>query len=154
MHVNAAVADARRDEAIELTRAVRRRMNQLRAQRADITSRRADILAQRAGLMRQMAKLRQAVQSQHLAGIANLRHLDRARQMAALDVSFVWLRYVELGGNASFTRVQKALEGFGLVTVSDFNLLALAINESFAEMGLGHPLDYMAVRRVASTSEP
>ena len=70
--------------------------------------------------------------------------LERARQDLDLTVSELWLRYFELGGMSTHLELDAVLHGALIATVHDRNVIAVALNERFAELGGDHPLPYSA----------
>jgi hypothetical protein len=68
--------------------------------------------------------------------------LEQARRDAGLSIHDLWFRYFALGGMSAALEVEAIL--FDALVASDHNrdLLAVALNERFAELGLGYPLPY------------
>ena len=68
--------------------------------------------------------------------------LEQARR--ELDLSFpdLWMRYFTLGGMSTEMEVEAILFGFLVGTVHDRDVLAVALNERFAELGRDHPVPY------------
>jgi hypothetical protein len=77
--------------------------------------------------------------------------LECGRQMAGLSYANLWLAYFSLGGNLTPSELMSALRDSTLLPHWDLDLLALALNESFAESGLGRPLEYWRGRSDASS---
>lgn len=67
--------------------------------------------------------------------------LDTARQMASLDLSQFWLDYVALGGNCSPAELAALLSDEQPMRQIDYEILAAALNERFAEAGFGYPVE-------------
>jgi len=68
--------------------------------------------------------------------------LDVARREVDLSHGDLWFRYFELGGMRSALEVEAFLYGALVATAHDLDLLAVALNERFAELGGDHPLPY------------
>lgn len=68
--------------------------------------------------------------------------LEQARRDTGLSVSDLWMRYFALGGMSSAMEVEAILYGALVGGVADRDLLAVALNERFAELGGDHPLPY------------
>jgi hypothetical protein len=77
---------------------------------------------------------------------ADGRVLDTARVLAGLSVHELWLRYVAVGGSSSVGELADALGG-AAVDRFDHDLIAVALNEQFADAGFGRPLDYWSSER-------
>jgi hypothetical protein len=61
--------------------------------------------------------------------------LDVVRQEAGLSHGELWLRYFELGGMSSALELQAFLYGAMLPDDHDSDVIALALNERFKELG-------------------
>lgn len=59
--------------------------------------------------------------------------------LTALDL---WLQYVGLGGSLTTSDTERFVAGRGSLLSTEYNLLVLALNEAFADQGLGHPAPY------------
>ena len=68
--------------------------------------------------------------------------LEQARRETRLSVSDLWYRYFALGGMSSALDVEAYLYGALIADVYDRDLLAVALNERFAELGGDHPMPY------------
>lgn len=68
--------------------------------------------------------------------------LDRARRAARLSVTELWLRYFELGGMTSPIEFEAVLHGALVPSAHDRDVIAVALNERFAEMGADHRVPY------------
>jgi hypothetical protein len=68
--------------------------------------------------------------------------LDRYRRDADLSHDELWLRYFELGGMSSALQLEAFLFGALRPTDHDHDVIALALNERFREMGGNHPVPY------------
>jgi hypothetical protein len=66
--------------------------------------------------------------------------LDTGRQLASLPLSQLWLDYVALGGHRSLAKLAALLRGEQPIGQLDYEILAAALNERFAEAGFGHPI--------------
>ncbi|HEY2279155.1 MAG TPA: hypothetical protein VGI00_12420 [Streptosporangiaceae bacterium] len=67
--------------------------------------------------------------------------LDTARQLASLDLSQLWLDYVALGGNCPRAELAALLSGEQPMRQLDYEIIAAALNERFANAGFGYPVD-------------
>jgi hypothetical protein len=68
--------------------------------------------------------------------------LERARRDVGLSVGDLWFRYFSLGGMRTALEVEAYLFGALLSDAHDRDLLAVALNERFAEQGRDHPIAY------------
>lgn len=68
--------------------------------------------------------------------------LDQARREAGLSLGELWFRYFELGGMSSALQLEGFLYGALVPTAHDHNVVALALNERFVELGGNHPVPY------------
>ncbi len=68
--------------------------------------------------------------------------LDTYRQEARLSHGELWLRYFELGGMSTRRDVKAMLCGAVVPSDDDHDVIALALNERFAELGRDHPVPY------------
>ena len=68
--------------------------------------------------------------------------LEQARRETKLSVPELWYRYFALGGMRSALDVEAYLYGALIADPYDRDLLAVALNERFAELGGDHPLPY------------
>lgn len=69
--------------------------------------------------------------------------LETARRDLGLSHGELWFRYFELGGMESAVEVEAYLYGALQPTAHDRDLLAVALNERFAELGRDHPIRYV-----------
>lgn len=65
--------------------------------------------------------------------------LERARRLSGLSMEQLWVRYFALGGMSSFLQVDAYLHGALLAKAYERDLLAVALNERFAELGSCDP---------------
>ncbi len=70
--------------------------------------------------------------------------LDQARHDADLSESELFLRYFALGGMSTSLQVEAFLLGALLPSPHDHDILALALNERFSELGAHRPVPYSA----------
>jgi hypothetical protein len=77
--------------------------------------------------------------------------LEAAREMSGLSFAQLWVAYFSIGGNLTPTELMSALRDSTLLPHWDLNLIALALNEAFAETGLGRPLDYWGDKTTVRT---
>jgi hypothetical protein len=68
--------------------------------------------------------------------------LDLARQDASLTHDDLWLRYFALGGMRPAFEIEAILYGALIPTSHDHDLIAVALNERFSELGGDHPIPY------------
>lgn len=68
--------------------------------------------------------------------------LEQARREVRLSVSDLWYRYFALGGMSTALEVEAILYGALVASPHDRDLLAVALNERFAELGADHPIPY------------
>jgi hypothetical protein len=68
--------------------------------------------------------------------------LERARLDTGLSMTELWFRYFAVGGMSTALEVDAFLHGALIATSHDRDLLAVALNERFSELGLDHPLPY------------
>lgn len=68
--------------------------------------------------------------------------LEEARRKLGLSVSDLWFRYFALGGMSTALEVEAVLYGALVATSHDRDVLAVALNERFAEQGHDHPVPY------------
>ncbi len=68
--------------------------------------------------------------------------LEQARRDVGLTHRELWFRYFELGGMSTAFEVEAYL--YGALTASDHerDLIAVALNERFSELGGDHPIPY------------
>lgn len=67
---------------------------------------------------------------------------EQGRQDAGLSHAELWFRYFELGGMSTAIEVEAFLYGALVPTTHDSNLIAVALNERFSELGRNHPIPY------------
>lgn len=68
--------------------------------------------------------------------------LERARQGLGLSVSDLWWRYFAIGGMSTELEVEAILYKALIPSGADCDMLAVALNERFSELGGDHPLPY------------
>lgn len=68
--------------------------------------------------------------------------LERARLDVGISVTELWVEYFGLGGMATALEIDAYLNGALVATAEDRELLAVALNERYAEKGADHPLPY------------
>ena len=71
--------------------------------------------------------------------------LERARRDTGLAFGDLWFRYFALGGMSTVLEVEAVLYGARIATDYDRNLIAVALNERYAELGGDHPVPYIPV---------
>jgi hypothetical protein len=68
--------------------------------------------------------------------------LERGRTELGLSLPDLWMRYFTLGGMATAMEVEAVLCGALVGQAHDLQLLAVALNERYAEIGGDHPIPY------------
>ncbi len=68
--------------------------------------------------------------------------LEEARRTVGLSISDLWIRYFALGGMSTALEMEAILYGALIASLHDRDLLAVALNERFCELGGDHPLPY------------
>lgn len=68
--------------------------------------------------------------------------LERARQGLDLSVSDLWWRYFAIGGISTELELEAILYKALIPSPVDLDMLAVALNERFSELGGDHPLPY------------
>ena len=68
--------------------------------------------------------------------------LEQARRDVGLSIADLWLRYFTLGGMSTALEVEAILYGALLANDHDRDVIAVALNERFAELGGDHPVPY------------
>jgi hypothetical protein len=68
--------------------------------------------------------------------------LEQARREVGLSVDDLWLRYFALGGMSTALELEAILYRALVPEVHDRDVLAVALNERFAEIGGDHPIPY------------
>jgi len=68
--------------------------------------------------------------------------LESARQLAGISTEDLWVRYVRLGGTLPAETLSEILAGTRTVDGYEHDLIAVALNELFADAGFGNPIDY------------
>jgi hypothetical protein len=68
--------------------------------------------------------------------------VEQGRREAGLSHGDLWFRYFELGGMRTALEVEAYLYGALMATTHDRDLIAVALNERFSELGGDHPIPY------------
>lgn len=68
--------------------------------------------------------------------------LEQARRDLGLSVNDLWFRYFALGGMRNVLEVEAFLLGALIAGYHDRDLLAVALNERYSELGGDHPVPY------------
>ena len=68
--------------------------------------------------------------------------LEQARRGLGLSVSDLWWRYFALGGMSTELEIEAVLYQALVPTTEDRDVLSVAHNERFSELGGDHPLPY------------
>ncbi|MEO5842813.1 MAG: hypothetical protein ABIQ73_22405 [Acidimicrobiales bacterium] len=83
--------------------------------------------------------------------------LENARRDLGLSVAELWVRYFALGGMRTALEIEAYLYGALVASTHDRDVLAVALNERFAELGGDHPVPYTNDEQITPndlTSEP
>ena len=70
--------------------------------------------------------------------------LERARVETGLSIAELWFRYFALGGMSTALEVEAFLYRALVATPHNRDLIAVALNERFSELGHDHPIPYSA----------
>ena len=68
--------------------------------------------------------------------------LEQARRDAGLSLTELWLRYFELGGMATPMELEALLHDALRASAHEHDVIAVALNERFVELGGDHPVPY------------
>ena len=68
--------------------------------------------------------------------------LEQARQQAGISLGDLWFRYFSVGGMSTALQLDAYLHGALVPSAHDRDLVALALNERFTELGVDHPIRY------------
>lgn len=68
--------------------------------------------------------------------------LETARRELNLSVSDLWWRYFAIGGMYTELEIEAILFGALVPTDNDRDMIAVALNERFSELGGDHPMPY------------
>ena len=68
--------------------------------------------------------------------------LERSRREIGMSVDDLWMRYFALGGMSTALEIEAYLVGALVVPNHDHDVIAVALNERFAELGGDHPVPY------------
>jgi len=68
--------------------------------------------------------------------------LEQARREVGLSIADLWMRYFTLGGMSTALEVEAILFGALVANAHDRDVIAVALNERFAELGGDHPVPY------------
>jgi len=71
--------------------------------------------------------------------------LDTYRREAGLTHRELWLRCFELGGMSTGFELEAFLYGVLVPSAHDHDVIALALNERFTELGGDHPVAYLEI---------
>jgi len=74
--------------------------------------------------------------------------LERARLDTGLTMTELWFRYFAVGGMSTALEIDAYLYGALVATPHNRDLLAVALNERFFELGLDHPVAYSNDREI------
>ena len=68
--------------------------------------------------------------------------LEQARRTLGLSLDDLWMRYFALGGMSTALELEAYLFGALVAQPHEHDLLAVALNERFSEIGGDHPIPY------------
>lgn len=68
--------------------------------------------------------------------------LENARQQSGLTMAELWFACVGLGGTAMPPELYAYVQGRSTPARHEYNVVAQALNERFADMDLDHPVPY------------
>ncbi len=68
--------------------------------------------------------------------------LEQARRGLAMSVSDLWWRYFAIGGMSTELEIEAILYRALVPTDGDRDMLSVALNERFSELGGDHPMRY------------
>jgi hypothetical protein len=119
----------------------RSRVEELVAMRTETATRRADLRDQRLRFAAESQRRREA-SLRPPNPFDRAQTLERAREMAGMSNSDLWCAYFALGGDLQHDSLAAVLQGERTTSHRELNLVAVALNECFAEEGFGYPLDY------------
>lgn len=68
--------------------------------------------------------------------------LEQARRTLQLPLDDLWMRYFALGGMGTSLEIEAYLLGALVAPPHEHDLLAVALNERFSELGGDHPISY------------
>jgi hypothetical protein len=74
--------------------------------------------------------------------MSDIEVLEHARREAGLSIADLWMRYFALGGMGTMLEVEAILYGALVPIPYDRDVLSVALNERFAELGGDHPMPY------------
>lgn len=86
-----------------------------------------------------------------LRGVPAWGALEEARKEIGLPLLHLWLRFSALGGVATIADIEAVLAGVLVPSDDDHDLLAVALNERFAELRRGRPLTSCSGGHVEAT---
>jgi hypothetical protein len=68
--------------------------------------------------------------------------LEQARRNLGMSVADLWWRYFALGGSGTELELEAILFQALVPSDSDHDVVAVALNERFSELGEDHPIPY------------
>jgi hypothetical protein len=68
--------------------------------------------------------------------------LEQARRDLGLSIPDLWMRYFALGGMSAALEMEAILYGALVPRTHDRDVIAVALNERYAELGGDHPIPY------------
>lgn len=77
-----------------------------------------------------------------MSNVDNTGILQDARRELNLSVDDLWWRYFALGGMSTAIEIDAILYQALIPSITDRDLLAVALNERFSELGRDHPIPY------------
>jgi hypothetical protein len=139
IHLQWARAVQTQEHASAIHQSTTDRMSELSEMRAAARMRRSEIGRRRSALRAELHRRRGMVTVRQRP--RSLELVERARILAGLTTTELWVDYFALGGEASLPELSEALRSHAHFEPREYDLLVLALNERFTEAGLGRPLD-------------
>jgi hypothetical protein len=68
--------------------------------------------------------------------------LEDARLDLGLSLRDLWVEYFALGGKATLSHVHAFLDGAEILSDHEYDVLAVALNETYRDRGGNHPVPY------------
>jgi hypothetical protein len=68
--------------------------------------------------------------------------LEHARRAVGLSLDDLWMRYFALGGMSTSLEIEAYLLGALVAPPHEHDLIAVALNERYSELGGDHPVPY------------
>jgi hypothetical protein len=123
------------------------RTRELKVVREHTVTRRAHLHVERAQMLAAMSVVRREAGREEPPEIV----LAAARAMAGITEEELWFDYLGLGGELKPWELRRVLDGSAPLAAIDHDLLAIALNERFADAGFGHPLPVWSAPQSATS---